>query len=57
MVAMTEWNEHMDKWIQYEGRDSDGNKMYFVHYEGRDIGMYQTYDEAVIALRDYMAAQ
>lgn len=47
--------DNVDKWIQYEGRDENGDKSYFVHYEGHDVGTYDTYDEAVLALREYLS--
>ena len=45
----------MNECIQYEGRDENGDKVYTVQYQGRDVGRYQTYDEAMIALNEYIA--
>ena len=44
-----------DKFITYEGRNEDGDKIYIVWDECQayDIGTYQTYDEAVIACLEY----
>lgn len=45
-------NQH----IQYEGRDENGDKSYFVSYEGRDVGTFQTWDEAYTVLIERVAA-
>ena len=47
-----DWRE---KYITYEGRDENGNKIYIAWDEtsANDIGTFQTWDDAAQALDEY----
>ena len=50
--TVTDWT---DKFITYEGRLTDGTKQYIAWAKdcSVEIGVYETYDEAVLAILEY----